>query len=204
MKTHGFIYLFIGLASLLGLLIAFVTGIDIGLSFSQKEYETNLVPVLSMIGVWVGAFATSSAVIVSLWLALKQLRLDKEILVCRLDMMVIDDQLDVSLIGLFIVSKGTRPANISSVTWHGESAQKSIFVQQFDKRSEKLPKVLSYGETITILFEPNLENYLYDYVIDNLEGTFEELYLSVNTTTESKKVKVCENVLSSIRKSKEC
>jgi hypothetical protein len=204
MKTHGFIYLFIVLASCLGLIVAFVSGIATGLTYSQDDFELNLVPLLSMLGVWVGAFATCSAVIVSLWLALKQLSQDKEVIDCRLNMMVIPGHQDDACIGLSIVSKGTRPASIASITWHGKSASTAIYVQEYHQLSDRLPKVLSYGETMNILHVPNTENYLRNYVINNLDGRFEDLYLSVNTTTESKNVKLGEDVLSSIRDSNEC
>ncbi len=200
MKTHGFIYLFIGLVSCVGLLIAFVTGIEVGFSVSREEYESSLVPALSVLGTWVGAFATCSAVIVSLWLALKQINQDKEILDCSLNMNLIPGYQNEACIGLTIVSKGNRPASISSISWFGEGAKTAMIVTKFNQYSAQLPKVLSYGERINILHIPDFEKELHSYVTIHMEGKFENLFLSVNTTTESKKVKVGTEMLSLIKR----
>ncbi|SFK57081.1 hypothetical protein [Methylophaga sulfidovorans] len=201
MKTHGFIYLFIGLVSCLGLLLAFVWGIEVGFSVSQDEYERNIIPVLSVLGTWVGAFATCSAVLLSLWLAFRQINQDKEILDCRLDMNLIPGYQNEPCIGLTVVSKGNKPANILSLSWFGEGAKTAIWVARFNQHSETLPKVLSYGQQINLMHVPHFERDLAKYVREHMDGKFENLYLSLNTTTGSTKVKVKESMLSLIKSS---
>lgn len=117
MKTHGFIYLFIGLVSCLGLLLAFVWGIEVGFSVSQDEYERNIIPVLSVLGTWVGAFATCSAVLLSLWLAFRQINQDKEILDCRLDMNLIPGIKMSHVSVLLLYPKAISPQ--TSCLYHG-------------------------------------------------------------------------------------
>lgn len=201
MKTNGFIYLFIGLMACLGLLVAFVSGIHIGLRFSPSEYEQSMLPTLAVLGTWVGAFATCSAVIVSLWLALKQLSQDKEILDCNLNMHVIPGYQDQPCIGLSIVSKGNKPTNINSLSWYGEGARAAMTVTHFNPYGSKLPQVLSYGQQISLLHVQDFEEHIAKYVREYMDGNFENLYLSVNTTTGSERIKLSDSMLSYLRES---
>lgn len=202
MKHHRFFYLFIGLVSSLGFLIAFVSGISIGFSVSLEKYQGSIIPTLSVLGTWLGAFATCAAVLVSLWLAFKQLNQDKEILDCRLNIVYLrpSDQ-DEPCIGLTVVSKGNKPANIRSLSWRGKGAEIAMWVNTYNKYSETLPKVLSYGEKIELLFPLHFEHGLAEYVRKDIDGKFENLYLSLNTTTDSIKIKVKDDVLSFIKNS---
>ncbi len=204
MKTHNFVYLFIAITSVICILVSFVLGIEVGLTQSPNEYKTDLLPVLSTIGIWVGAFATLSAVIVSLWLALKQLSMDKEILQCTLNMFIIPGHQNQACIGLSIVSKGKRPSIVNSITWHGDGTSEAMVVSKYNQNSESTPKALGYGETIQIMHTENFEKHLHEFAIKNLGGEFRKLYLSVNTTTESNRIELNDAVYKAIKNAKEC
>lgn len=190
MKHHGFAYLFIALVAILSVVLAFVVGIQVGLSSSPQHYELSVLPTLTLIGSWVAALGTCSAVVVSLWLAFKQLAQDREILECQLNMALIPGYQDEPCIALGIVSKGNKPSNVLSISWFGENAETAILVTKFNQHSDSLPRVLSYGQKITILHVSGFESHLSSYVDKYLAGNFDRLYLVVNTTTESKKIKV--------------
>ena len=197
MNKHHFIYLFIGLLSFLALIIAFVSGIQVGFTTTVDSYDKNILPTLSVIGIWFGSIATSSAVIVSLWLAFKQLNKDKEILEFRLNMNVIPGYQDKPCIGVTILSKGDKPSTIDSITWHSDIAT-SIYVNRLHVSSAQLPAVLSYGQRITIMHEENFELHLSEYVKERLNNKLDSLYMSVNTTTDSHKIKLTDEVKEAI------
>lgn len=194
MNKHHFIYLFITLISFLALIIAFVSGIQVGFTTTVDSYDKNILPTLSVIGVWFGSIATSSAVIVSLWLAFKQLSKDKEILEFRLNMLVIPGHQDKACIGVTILSKGDKPSIIDSITWHCSNSTISIYIQQFHANSAQLPAVLSYGQRINIIHEEDFEIHLSEYINEYSNKNLDSLYMTVNTTTESHKVKLTKDV----------
>lgn len=201
MNKHIFVYIFLALFFIVGCLAFFILGVELGLSSSADKYEKSIIPALSVLGSWFGALATSAAVIISLWLAFKQLNQDREILDCRIDMTIIPGVQKTACIGLTIVSKGNKPANIQSITWRGEGTKKSMWVAEFNTNSEKLPKVLSYGEQLHLMHTPGFEVYLAEYVNEYMDGKFENLYLYLNTTTASKRVSISKSVLTTIRNS---
>lgn len=201
MKPNGFIYLFIAFVFCLSMVIVFILGFNFGISLKIEEYETEILPALSVIGVWFGAIATCGAVIVSLWLAFKQLSQDKEVLKCTLCMMVSPGFQDQAVIGLTIVSVGNKPANIHSIIWYCKHAETLMFVTEFHQMSGVLPVVLSYGERTTIMHIEGFEKQLGNYINQQADGKFKDLYLSVNTTTTRINVKVDDGTLLKIKDS---
>ncbi|HEC60288.1 hypothetical protein LCGC14_0677540 [marine sediment metagenome] len=201
MNNHIFIYIFLVISCLVGCLVSFVLGTELGLSVSIDDYERSIIPALSLLGSWLGAFATSAAVVVSLWLAFKQLSQDKEILDSHLNMVLIPGIQDSPCIGLQIVSKGNRPANIRSISWFGEGAKHAMWVKNFHRHSDTLPKTLSYGEQLNLIFTPNFEVELANYVHNEINGKFENLYLSLSTSTETKKINISKSMQDIIRSS---
>lgn len=200
MKNNVFIYIFLGILFLVGSIVAFITGIEFGLSNSHAEYQKSIIPALTVLGTWLGAFATCSAVIVSLWLALKQLTQDKEILDCRLDMIIIGD-CDKACINLSVVSKGNKPANILSLSWIGEEAKTAYCVQNFHQYSDSLPSVLPYGQQLFLVHVPDFEIRMAQYVNEHMNGQFKNLNILLTTTTGTKKIKVDDDMLSIIENS---
>ncbi len=199
MKYHGFTYLFIALFSLVALVVAFVLGVELGISSGSEKYDRDILPALSVIGVWAGVLATFSAVVISLWLAFRQIDADREVLDCRVNMVLMPGVQEGKCIGVHIVSKGNRPANISSVSWVSEGAKAAMWVARYHEFSHHLPRVLAYGEQLSLIHEVGFENHIYEYIVEHGAGEFENLYLLISTTTMTKKVKVDKALMSMIK-----
>jgi len=204
MNKHNFIYLFVGLLTCLALIVAFIIGVQTGLTSTSENYESNILPALSVVGVWFGAISTSCVAIVSLWLAYKQLNKDKEILEFHLNMLVSPGYQDIACIGITIVSKGNKPSSIESISWLGKTSSVAMLVSQFNTQSATLPAVLSYGQRICILHEEGFELHLSQYIKEHLNGKVDDLYMTVNTTTDQHEVKLSTSVREKILESLKC
>ncbi len=180
----------------------FIIGLFLGI-FIDKNFDLGLsiLPFLSTLGTWLGAFATCSAVVVSLWLAFKQLNQDKEILDSTIKMVLSPGYQDEPVIGVSIVSKGNKPTNIQSLSWHGKNAKTAMWVKDYHPLSESLPHILSYGQKINLMHIPSFEKHLARYVCEHMAGKFDELYLLISTTTDCVKIKVDKGLLSIIKQS---
>lgn len=199
MKHHPFIYLFISLMSIFALVVVFVLGIMAGFQLTEKEYVGTTIPTLSMLGTWVGAFATCSAVIVSLWLALLQLSKDKVVLKCHVNNVVTPPDLETTYISLSVVSTGNKPAKIRSIGWIGKEAKTAVIVKDFYYTSAELPTTVTYGEDLVLMHTPDFYGYLKGYVEDFLENKYDSLRCVVHTTTESIEVMPSSEVITSIK-----
>jgi len=113
MQNRIIIYILLVVLGTLIALLAFSFGVNWGFLTSIDKYNHEIVPTLYMIGTWVAALGTCSAVIFSLWLSFKQFSRDKDIIDCQLNINVIPTHQDIPCIGLSIVSKGNRPANVT-------------------------------------------------------------------------------------------
>lgn len=199
MKHHVFIYLFILLVGVFALVVVFVLGIMSGFQLSEKTYLSTTLPTLGVLGAWVGAFATCSAVIVSLWLAHLQLSKDKVVLKCLINNVLSPPDMETKYIAVNIVSIGNKPANIRSVGWFGKDAKSAMWVKDFHYTSAHLPTVLNYGEELVVMHTPDFYLYLNDYVNEYLHGEYSRLICLVHTTTESIEVTPSEEVIERIK-----
>ena len=188
----------------MALIIAFVIGVQTGFASSPANYEENILPTLSVVGIWFGAIATSCVAIVSLWLAYKQLNQDKEILQFNLNMVVSPGYQDKACIGVTIVSKGNKPSAIDSISWLGKNSTVAMMVSRLNAHGAALPKVLSYGQRIVVIHEENFESHLAEYVKKQLNCKIDDLYMTVNTTTEQHRVKLTSSVKEKIMEHLSC
>lgn len=199
MKHHAFIYLFILLVGIFTLVVVYVLGIMSGFQLSEKEYISSTLPTLSVLGTWVGAFATCSAVLLSLWLAFQQISKDKVVLKCLVNNVLSSPDMETKYISVNIVSTGNKPANIRSIGWFGKDAKTAIWVKDFHYTSSHLPTVLNFGEELVVMHTPELYFHLNNYVEEHLGGDYGKLICLVHTTTESIEVAPNQEVIDSVK-----
>jgi len=199
MKHHAFIYLFLLLVGMFALVVVYVLGIMSGFHLSEKDYLASTLPTLNVLGAWVGAFATCSAVLVSLWLAFQQLSKDKVVLKCLVNNVLSPPDMETKYISVNIVSTGNKPANIRSIGWFGKNAKTAIWVKDFYYTSSPLPTVLNFGEELVVMHTPDFHLHLNDYVEKYLDGDSGKLICMVHTTTESIDVAPNQEVINRIK-----
>lgn len=178
--------------------LSFVIGISFGVTYEQATLTEVLIPALSAMGSWVAGFGALAAVLTSLWLAEQQRKNSGENLKCVFDVFVIQGEPDDSL-GVIVTSNGNKPSNINSITIHSPDSTVAMSIQQFSPSSTPLPTSLPYGQQASFMLSPDFKSHINDYVRKHCSGSYENLFLSVNTTTKSFRVKFGESVVEHLK-----
>lgn len=178
--------------------LSFVIGISFGVTYEQDTLTVVLIPALSAMGSWVAGLGALAAVFTSLWLADQQRKNSGENLKCVFDVFVIQGEPDDSL-GVIVTSNGNKPSNINSITVHSTDSTVAMAIQQFSPSSARLPVSLPYGQKASFLLSPDFKSHINDYVKKHCSGSYKNLLLSVNTTTNSFKVNFGKSVLEHLK-----
>lgn len=178
--------------------LSFVIGISFGVTYEQDALTAVLIPALSAMGSWVAGLGALAAVFTALWLAEQQRKNSGENLKCVFDVFVIQGEPDDSL-GVIVTSNGNKPSNINSITIHSSDLTVAMAIQQFSPSSARLPTSLPYGQQASFILSPDFKSHINDYVKKHCSGSYENLFLSVNTTTNSFKVNFGKSVLEHIK-----
>ncbi|CAM3258059.1 hypothetical protein [Vibrio neptunius] len=177
---------------------AFILGISFGVSYDKGSLTEIVIPALSALGGWVAGLGALGAVFTSLWLAEQQRKNSGENLKCVFDVFVIQGMPDDAL-GVVVTSHGNKPSNINSITIHSSDSTVAMSIQQFEPSSAVLPTYLPYGQQASYLLSSDFKQHINDYVDKHCSGSYRNLLLSVNTTTDSFKVKFGKNVLEHLK-----
>lgn len=180
-------------------LLSFVIGVSFGVTFKQDTFTDVLVPILSAMGSWVAGLGALAAVFTSLWLAEQQRKNSGEKLNCVFDVFVFPPNLAEKL-AVNVTCTGNKPSNINSITIHSTGASVAMTIAQFDPAGHHLPIALPYGQQAGFILPQNSEASINDYVKNHCSGSYKSLFLSVNTTTNSFKVKFGKNVVKHLQK----
>lgn len=178
--------------------LAFVLGISFGVTFDKGTLTEIVIPALSALGGWVAGLGALGAVYTSLWLADQQRKNSGENLNCVFDLFVIQGVPDDKL-GVVVTNTGNKPSNINSITIHSSDSTVAMMIQQFEPSSAVLPTYLTYGQQATYFLSPSFKQNINNYVNKNCSGSYQNLVLSINTTTNSFNVKFCKNVLEHLK-----
>lgn len=174
--------------------LTFVLGVSFGVTYEKGSFTEIVIPALSAMGSWVAGLGALGAVFTSLWLAEQQRKNSGESLKCVFDVFVIQGEPDDSL-GVIVTSNGNKPSNINSITIHSSDSIVAMSIQQFARSSSVLPTYLPYGQQASFLLSSDFKSHINDYVNKHCLGSYKNLILSVNTTTESFKVKFDKTVI---------
>jgi hypothetical protein len=178
--------------------LTFVLGISFGVTYEKDSFTEIVIPALSAMGSWVAGLGALGAVFTSLWLAEQQRKNSGESLKCVFDVFVIQGEPDDSL-GVIVTSNGNKPSNINSITIHSSDSTVAMSIQQFAPSSAALPTYLPYGQQASFLLSSDFKSHINDYVNKHCTGSYKNLVLSVNTTTESFKVKFGKTVIEHLK-----
>ncbi|RDX37039.1 hypothetical protein DZA51_03135 [Vibrio campbellii] len=177
---------------------AFVLGISFGVSYDKGSLTEIVIPALSALGGWVAGLGALGAVFTSLWLAEQQRKNSGENLKCVFEVFVIQGMPD-EVLGVVVTSLGNKPSNINSITIHSSDSTVAMSIQQFKPSSAALPTYLPYGQQASYLLSADFKQHINNYVNKHCSGSYLNLFLSVNTTTNSFKVKFGKNVLEHLK-----
>ena len=178
--------------------LSFVLGISFGVTYEKGSFTEIVIPALSAMGSWVAGLGALGAVFTSLWLAEQQRKNSGENLKCVFDVFVIQGVPDDSL-GVVVTSSGNKPSNINSITIHSSDSTVAMSIQQFAPSSTALPTYLPYGQQASYLLSSDFKSHINDYVNKHCAGSYKNLFLSVNTTTNSFKVNFGKTVLEHLK-----
>ncbi|SDH72334.1 hypothetical protein SAMN04488136_12618 [Vibrio xiamenensis] len=178
--------------------LAFVLGVSFGVTYDKGTLTEIVIPALSALGGWVAGLGALGAVFTSLWLAEQQRKNSGEKLKCVFDVFVIQGELDDAL-GVVVTSTGNKPSNINSITIHSSDSTVAMSIQQFEPSSAVLPTYLPYGQQASYLLSSDFKQHINSYVDKHCSGSYHNLFLSVNTTTNSFKVKFGKTVLEHLK-----
>ena len=178
--------------------LAFVLGVSFGVTFEKGSLTEIVIPALSAMGSWVAGLGALGAVFTSLWLAEQQRKNSGENLKCVFDVFVIQGEPDDAL-GVVVTSNGNKPSNINSITIHSSDSTVAMSIQQFAPSSAVLPTYLPYGQQASYFLSSDFKSHINDYVNNHCSGSYRNLFLSVNTTTNSFKVKFGKTVLEHLK-----
>ncbi|MGR5547163.1 hypothetical protein ACP3VZ_19310 [Vibrio sp. PNB22_2_2] len=179
--------------------LSFVVGVSFGVSYNQETLTNVLIPALSALGGWVAGLGALAAVFTSLWLAEQQRKSSGESLKCVFDVFVFQGEPDNAL-AVNVTSNGNKPSNINSITVHSSEAKVAMGIQQFAPFSSPLPSFLPYGQQAAFKLSSDFKPHVNDYVKNHCSGSYDNLFLSVNTTTSSFKVKFGDSVVKYLKK----
>ena len=174
--------------------LSFVVGVSFGVSYNQETLTNVLIPALSALGGWVAGLGALAAVFTSLWLAEQQRKSNGESLKCVFDVFVFQGEPDDAL-AVNVTSNGNKPSNVNSITIHSSGAKVAMCIQQFSPSSSPLPSFLPYGQQAIFKLSPDFKSHINDYVKNHCAGSYNNLFLSVNTTMSSFKVKFGDSVI---------
>ena len=174
--------------------LAFVLGISFGVTYEKDSFTDIVIPALSAMGSWVAGVGALGAVFTSLLLAEQQRKNSGENLKCVFDVFVIQGIPEDSL-GVVVTSYGNKPSNINSITIHSPDSTVAMAIQQFAPSSSVLPTYLPYGQQASFLLSSDFKSHINDYVTKHCSGSYKNLFLSVNTTTNSFKVRFGKTVI---------
>ncbi|MCC4834959.1 hypothetical protein LMH66_20155 [Shewanella sp. 10N.7] len=178
--------------------LTFVLGISFGVTYEKDSFTEIIIPVLSAMGSWVAGFGALGAVFTSLWLAEQQRKNSGESLKCVFDVFVIQGIPDDSL-GVIVTSNGNKPSNVNSITIHSSDSTVAMSIQQFAPSSTALPTYLPYGQQASYLLSSDFKSHINEYVNKHCSGSYKNLVLSVNTTTDSFNVKFGKTVIEHLK-----
>lgn len=174
--------------------LSFSIGVSFGVTFEQDTLTEVLIPTLSVLGNWVAGLGALAAVFTSLWLAEQQRKNSGEKLKCVFDVFVIQGEPDEAL-GIVVTGSGNKPSNINSITIHSSDSTVAMYIQQLLPSSSQLPSFLPYGQQASFMLSPDFKSHINDYVKKHCAGSYKHLFISVNSTTESFKVKFGKSVI---------
>jgi hypothetical protein len=191
-------YISVVVGVILIITLAFVLGISFGVSYEKGSFTEIVIPVLSAMGSWVAGLGALGAVYTSLWLAEQQRKNSGEKLNCIFDVFVFQGVPDDSLC-VIVTSNGDKPSNINSITIHSTDSTVAMSIQQFAPSSTALPTYLPYGQQASYLLSSDFKSHINGYVNKHCAGSYKNLTLSVNTTTDSFKVKFGKTVIEHLK-----
>ena len=168
--------------------LSFVIGVSFGVTFEQNTLNEVLIPALSAMGGWVAGLGALAAVFTSLWLAEQQRKSNGESLKCLFDVFVFQGEPEDTL-AVSVTCDGNKPSNINSLTVYSSGSTVAMSIQQFAPSSSPLPTFLAYGQQAIFKLRPDFKLRINKYVKDHCSGSYKNLFLSVNTTTKTFKVK---------------
>lgn len=168
---------------LLIVILAFLLGAAYGVSSDRKQFVDTLIPVFSTAGSWVSGIGALGAVFVSLWLAEKQARKDREQLKLSISSVLTTIHPEARLC-IEVVSTGQKPSNISSISLTGKNSSRIMALVNFANGSSALPTKLGYGEKAYYFLQQGGEKEIGEYLKNNCAGSAKELQIYINTTTE--------------------
>ncbi|HHY0435697.1 TPA: hypothetical protein ACVU31_002486 [Vibrio parahaemolyticus] len=179
--------------------LSFVVGISYGVSYNQDTLIEVLIPALSALGGWVAGLGALAAVFTSLWLAEQQRKSNGESLKCVFDVFVFQGEPNEAL-AVSVTSNGNKPSTINSITIYSTGAKVAMSIQEFSPSSSPLPSFLPYGQQAVFKLSSGAKLHINDYVKNHCEGSYKNLFLSVNTTTSSFKVNFGDSVIEHLKK----
>ena len=103
-------------------------------------------------------------------------------------------------VGITIVSKGDRPANVQSFSFLGDGADLSMVLPEFNNPSASLPKIMPYGDSAIFILTSGFQDNLADYVKEHMSGDAKKLYLYVSSTTKQNKIPLSTNLVEYIQR----
>ncbi|WP_022954258.1 hypothetical protein [Leucothrix mucor] len=170
-----------------GILIAslsFVLGISFGVSYEYDSLLTVLIPFLGVLGNWVAGLGALAAVFTALWLADQQRKRDAEDLniVFSVYISTINPE---PYLAVIVTCKGSKPSRLNSITIHSGNSKMALAISQLDNTGNQLPILLSYGQQATCILKRGTSTSINDFVKNNCSGLYQNLYLSINTSTMS-------------------
>lgn len=175
--------------------MAFVLGIAFGVSKSQEEFVSTLIPVISAIGSWVAGIGAVGAVIVALWLAERQRLSDKEDLKINFFYGIIPSFSMEPTLVVSIVCQGSKPSCINSISIFPENAAAVMQLTRFAPGSSSLPTKLGYGESASYVLGLGFDKEIGKYIKEHSSGRATNMRVYVNSTTESFVHEVDKNML---------
>ncbi|EHH1032943.1 hypothetical protein J7G20_004383 [Vibrio parahaemolyticus] len=187
----------------IGILIAalsFVVGVSFGVSFNPVNLKDIVIPALSALGSWVAGLGALGAVFTSLWLAEQQRKNSGEKLQIRFNVFVFPPDLTPRL-AVNITCVGDKPSHINSLTMRSSDTTIAMMVAQLDRTGNQLPMNAAYGEQATFVLPQNTEQSINDYVKNNCSGSYKNLKLNVNTSTQSFEVAFGKDVIEHLQNS---
>lgn len=179
--------------------LSFVIGVSFGVTFEQDNLANILIPTLSAMGSWVAGLGALAAVFTSLWLAEQQRKDSGEKLNSVFDVFVFPPDL-TERIAINVTCTGNKPSNLNSITIRSTDSTVALMVAQFDPCGHQLPIALPYGQQAVFIFPKNSEISINNYVKNNCSGSYRNLVLCINTTTNTFKVEFSKNVIEHLKK----
>jgi hypothetical protein len=191
--------IFVVCVTVIVILLSFALGTAFGSSVTHSDFIETLIPLFSMLGVWVSGLGTLGAVLAALWIAEKQKKDDIENLHISFDFMIFAG-LSEEYLTVRVVSNGRRPSNVTSIVLSSPSSTVNIMVREFHRLSHPLPINLSYGVDAVFIFCAGFEEDIASYIKHHCSGSAEGLELNVISTIKNYKVNISPELIKSFQK----